>query len=160
MSHMKILASSLIKADHGKFGFLWASGLSQNIRYEMRHNSHSRSVPVDNNGVVVGLVLWYNELLHRCVHVQQQTFRDVALDLLMQTTFDQRVLTGDVCRICWAHLHCFHILLSPLSMWRTIKRNQVFFFIINVVLVTLLPGSIGLGLHLPGSPEPNSGCRS
>ena len=33
-------------------------------------------------------------------------------------------------------------------------------FIINVVLVTLLPGSVGLGLHLPGSPEPNSGCRS
>ena len=29
-----------------------------------------------------------------------------------------------------------------------------------IVLVTLLPGSVGLGLHLPGSPEPNSGCRS
>jgi hypothetical protein len=67
----------------------------------MRHNSHSRSVPVDNNGVVMGLVLGYNELLHWCVNVQQQTSRDVALDLLMHTTFDQRVLTGDVCRICW-----------------------------------------------------------
>ena len=29
-----------------------------------------------------------------------------------------------------------------------------------VLLVTLLPGSVGLSLHLPGSPEPNSGCRS
>ena len=33
-------------------------------------------------------------------------------------------------------------------------------YIMNVLLVTLLPGSVGLGLHLPGSPEPNSGCRS
>ena len=33
-------------------------------------------------------------------------------------------------------------------------------YIINAVIVTLLPGSVGLGLHLPGSPEPNSGCRS
>ena len=33
-------------------------------------------------------------------------------------------------------------------------------YIIDVLLVTLLPGSVGLGLHLPGSPEPNSGCRS
>ena len=33
-------------------------------------------------------------------------------------------------------------------------------YVINVLIVTLLPGSVGLGLHLPGSPEPNSGCRS
>ena len=33
-------------------------------------------------------------------------------------------------------------------------------YIINVLLVTLLPGSVGLGLYLPVSPEPNSGCRS
>ena len=30
----------------------------------------------------------------------------------------------------------------------------------HVLLVTLLPGSVGLSLHLPGSPEPNSGYRS
>ena len=28
------------------------------------------------------------------------------------------------------------------------------------LLVTLLPGSVCLSLHLPVSPEPNSGCRS
>ena len=26
-------------------------------------------------------------------------------------------------------------------------------YIMNVLLVTLLPGSVGLGLHLPGTPE-------
>ena len=34
----------------------------------------------------------------------------------------------------------------------------------DVLVVTLLPGSVGLGLrlglHLPRSPVPNSGCRS
>ena len=29
-----------------------------------------------------------------------------------------------------------------------------------VLLVALLPGSVGLSLHLPGSPEPDSGCKS
>jgi hypothetical protein len=47
----------------------------------------------------MGLVLRYNELLHWCVNVQQQTFRDVALALLMHTTFDERVLAGNACRI-------------------------------------------------------------
>ena len=31
---------------------------------------------------------------------------------------------------------------------------------LHALLVTLLPGSVGLSLHMPGSPEPNSGCRS
>ena len=43
---------------------------------------------------------------------------------------------------------------SNFSMWGSPT------YIINAVIVTLLPGSVGLGLHLPGSPEPNSGCRS
>ena len=31
---------------------------------------------------------------------------------------------------------------------------------LHALLVTLLPSSVGLSLHLLGSPEPNSGCRS
>ena len=31
---------------------------------------------------------------------------------------------------------------------------------LQAFLVTLLPGSVGLSLHLLESPEPNSGCRS
>ena len=40
--------------------------------------------------------------------------------------------------------------------------NTLFFWVANLhaLLVTLLPSSVGVSLHLLGSPEPNSGCRS
>ena len=58
-------------------------------------------------------------------------------------------------------------LAKPVTFWRYFFCLLLHFLHARIAnlphkccLITLLPGSVGLGLHLPGSPEPNSGCRS
>ena len=57
------------------------------------------------------------------------------------------------------------------KMVKYFSNSKIFFYLLlhfcharvanlHVLLVTLLPGSVGLSLHLPWSPEPNSSCRS
>ena len=106
--------------------------------------------------------------------VQRLPLNIMTLKVASPTVYTMQGVPLSVTGIAQVFVYIFHLLTLPINEKRFLGgegRIKTFFSYSSIsamrgsptciyLLATLLPGSVGLSLHLPGSPEPNSGFRS